>query len=378
MAKIYIAADIVPTKSNEKLFVEKNRQGLIGGEICGLFDRADFIIMNLEIPLTDHASPIPKNGPNLIAGSETVHGLQAINPCFYTLANNHILDQGEAGLESTIRLLEERGIKYSGAGKNISDAAEPFAVSIENKTIGIYCCAEHGFSIAGEDSPGANPFDPLVSFDHVRDLKSRCDYGIVLYHGGKEHYRYPSPQLQRIFHKFADSGADLVVAQHTHYIGCQEDYGQARLIYGQGNFLFDGSDSEYWQTSLLIELCLDREISVSYIPLVKRENKVRMAAEPERTAILDAFDARSKQITEKGFVSENYQRYAKSALNGYLNRMGGRFSRALPVRALNRITKRKLTDKLYNRQDRLAIQNFLDCEAHRELLAEGLKSENKA
>ena len=55
--------------------------------------------MNLEVPLVNRASPIRKYGPCLIASIETIVGLKAINPFFFTLANNHILDQGVCGLE---------------------------------------------------------------------------------------------------------------------------------------------------------------------------------------------------------------------------------------------------------------------------------------
>lgn len=55
----------------------------------------------------------------------------------------------------------------------------------------MYTCAEHEFTIATENTPGANPFDPLESLDHIQELKSKCDFVLVLYHGEKAHYRYP-------------------------------------------------------------------------------------------------------------------------------------------------------------------------------------------
>src|SRR5690606_29065463 len=117
--------------------------------------------------------------------------------------------------------------------------------------IGFYVCAEHEFSIASVDSPGANPFDPLESLDHIADLKNECDYVVVLYHGGKEHYRYPSPYLQKVCRKMADKGANLVICQHSHCIGCFEVYKDSTLVYGQGNFIFNKHDNEYWKTSIL-------------------------------------------------------------------------------------------------------------------------------
>ena len=67
--------------------------------------------------------------------------------------------------------------------------------------IGIYACAENEFTIATDTTAGANPFDPFESLDHIQNLKRSCDYVIVLYHGGKEHYRYPSPYLQKFVGK---------------------------------------------------------------------------------------------------------------------------------------------------------------------------------
>ena len=93
---------------------------------------------------------------------------------------------------------------------------------IKNVKIGIYCCAENEFSIATSQKAGANPFDSLQSFDDVYWLKKKVDFLVVLYHGGIEHYRYPSPNLQRVFRKFADVGADIVIGQHSHCIGCMD------------------------------------------------------------------------------------------------------------------------------------------------------------
>lgn len=193
---------------------------------------------------------------------------------FLTLANNHILDQGAQGLASTMQTLDAAGIAYAGAGHTRAEARKPWIRQVGDQKIGIYCCAEHEFSIAPPDSPGANPFDPLESFDDVASLRKDCDYLIVLYHGGKEHYRYPSPNLQKICRKFVRAGANLVVCQHSHCVGCKEDYQDGTIVYGQGNFLFDDSDSEFWQTSLLLSVT---DSGVSYLPLVKRKNTVRLA-----------------------------------------------------------------------------------------------------
>ena len=296
-ARIIIGGDIVPTESNYELFKSGDVNTLIGEELQSLLGSADFKIFNLEVPLTDVLNPIRKNGPALIAPTGCVTGLKGINPCFFTLANNHILDQGVDGLLSTTEELKNAGIQYAGVGENIKDAARPFIFTYDDIKIGIYCCVEHEFSVATGNAPGANPFDPLESPDHVANLKAECDYVVILYHGGKEHYRYPSPELQKRCRKFVDKGADIVICQHSHCIGCEEKWNSGTIVYGQGNFLFDNSKSEFWKTGLLVEVLLDAGTSrITYIPIVKKGETVRRAGLAESEQILKKFVERTEEI----------------------------------------------------------------------------------
>lgn len=375
--KIVIGADIVPTKSNASLFAKADVDTLVGNDLKKLLDSANFTIFNLEVPLTDLSTPIKKCGPNLIAPTKTIAGLKAINPHFFTLANNHILDQGEQGLNSTMSLLDKYGIDYAGAGKDVEEAAKPYVLEQDGKKIGIYCCAEHEFTIATEITPGANPFDPLNSLDHIMELKKQCDYVIVLYHGGKEHYRYPSPYLQKVCRKIVDKGADFVVCQHSHCIGCEEKWHEGTIVYGQGNFLFDDGDNEYWNTSLLIELNVGNKLEVSYIPLCKNNNSVRLADETEGNLIMAKFHERSKEILSKCFVQENYSKFAESMILGYYYRISGKVSSFLPIRIINKLSNYLFLKWIYGSKEKTMIENCLECEAHRELFSQFLRDSRK-
>lgn len=374
---ILIGADLVPTASNESLFELGDAKELLGTELLNVLDMADYRIFNLEVPLTDREQPILKCGPNLIASTKCIAGYQAIGVDLLTLANNHILDQGQEGIESTIRVLNQGKIAYTGVGNTLEEAIEPYIFNCEGKTIGVYACAEHEFSIATRCAAGANPIDWLESPDHVASLKAVCDYVIVLYHGGKEHYRYPSPNLQRICRKLVEKGADLVVCQHSHCIGCEEKYLDGNIVYGQGNFLFDDSDSEFWQTSLLVAVGDDYKIS--YIPLVKCKNKVRMAQGERARQILEEFKFRSNRICEKNFIENEYSRFSKSMLNGYLASFTGKGGNIF-FRALNKLSRRRwiaTLDKRLSHKYKTTIRNYMECEAHRELFLEGLKKEEQ-
>ena len=314
--KLIIGADLVPTESNAELFKSGNAEGLIGEELQMLLNEADYKIFNLEVPLTNVLSPIDKCGPALIASEDTIEGYKAIGVDCLTIANNHIMDQGVQGLKSTLDILENAKISYVGGGDNLEQATKPLIIEMGERKIGIYACAEHEFSIATESCPGANPFDPLESLDHIAKLKAQCDYVVVLYHGGKEHYRYPSPNLQKICRKIIEKGANLVICQHSHCVGCEEKYNGGTIVYGQGNFLFDYSESEYWQTSLL--LSLDEHMNVTYLPLVKQGNGVRLAEGEKSNQILNDFRRRSEEITQDGFVEKKYKEFAATMVNNYL------------------------------------------------------------
>lgn len=372
---ILIGADLVPTDSNIELFASGDAEGLLGEDLKRLLADADYRIFNLEVPLTDTETPIEKCGPNLIAPTATINGYKAIGADLLTLANNHILDQGQQGLTSTCKLLEENGIAYFGVGATPEDAAKPYLIPCGNKTLGVYACAEHEFSIVSEKEPGANPFDLLESFDHIASLKQQCDYVVVLYHGGKEHFRYPSPNLQKVCRKMVQKGADLVLCQHTHCVGCEEKYLGGTIVYGQGNFLFDYSQSEYWQTSLLIRL--DHDFNVSYIPIRKNGKSILLAKGEDADEILRGFAERSEEIKSEGVIEEKYLAFAESMLHTYLFNFSG-IKRGFVLKAINKLTNFRLIKwiirKRYTKQKKQAVQNFVECEAHRELLLYALKN----
>ena len=107
---------------------------------------------------------------------------------------------------------------------------------------------------------------------------------------------------QKVCRRLVEKGADLVVCQHSHCIGAQEEWRKGKIVYGQGNFLFDHSESEYWQTGLLIELSLEKnnneiETDIIYHPLVKCKNTVRLAEREKAQQILAEFEERIKKYS---------------------------------------------------------------------------------
>src|SRR5690606_12486043 len=81
-------------------------------------DNADLRLTNLECPLTEYNTPIPKTGPALKSSARFARMLKDGGFNMVTLANNHIMDYGSRGLIDTINELDKNNIQYVGAGKS--------------------------------------------------------------------------------------------------------------------------------------------------------------------------------------------------------------------------------------------------------------------
>ena len=351
MKRILIGADFVSSPENQKYFDEGKLSEIIDPELYALMTGADFKVYNLELPLADKETPIVKWAGSMRCPTATINGYKEMGVSLFATSNNHILDHKIDGLLSTYEVLKKAGIPYTGTGLSVEEAIKPYIFMLGDKKIGIYNCCEHEFSTAQEYGHGANLFDPFESLDQIASIKKDVDYLIVLYHGGKECYRYPSPYLQKCCRKIADKGADLVVCQHTHCVGCEEDYNGKKIVYGQGNTLFvlEGYGSnEYWATNVLVTVDYDgKDFKVGYIPV----NHTELGLELDKTgAIMEGFNKRTEQIKDPVFLKENYTAFCREEVNEYLPR----------IKELNE----------------LAMINYFDCEPHRELILTALKDKN--
>jgi len=361
---LLIGGDMAPTQTNYTFFEDGNIKAIITDDLLSIIYSADYRIFNLESPLTDVIKPIIKDGLNLIAPSRTIKGIKVLNPSLIGLANNHIMDHDDQGLFSTMDLLKSNMIEHIGAGKDLESAAMPFVLEKDGIKIGIYACAENEFSIAKPDKAGANPFDPLESPDHIVNLKSKCDYVIVLHHGGKEYYRYPSPNLQKVCRKMVEKGADLVICQHTHCIGSYEKHMDSVIVYGQGNFLFDRVYNELSATGLLIQAVFGDQMTVDFIPITKNRNGVSLPSPDDSRSILDSFHERSGNLKQPGFIVAEYEKFILTNGRYYLGTSAGLGRVLLKIDTkLDGI----FTDFIFSSKKLNRLQNFIECEAHREL-----------
>ena len=94
---------------------------------------ADFLVVNNEFPYTDRGTPTPGKTFTFRCPPWTAEWLKEMGTDIAALANNHVYDHGEQGALDTFDTLDEQGIPYIGAGRDIDDASQT-AYCIANGT----------------------------------------------------------------------------------------------------------------------------------------------------------------------------------------------------------------------------------------------------
>lgn len=237
--------------------IKERKFGEIFDDVRPIIQSADYSVVNFEFPIVvneNDATPISKCGPNLHGTVEAVDALKYVGFNCCTLANNHILDQGNQSCLDTKIELEKAKIDTVGIGSDLESAGKILFKQINGETLAIINCCEHEFSIATDSEAGANPLNPIRQFYAIQEAKQRADYVLVIVHGGHEHFQLPSPSMVETYRFFVNSGADVVINHHQHCYSGYEIYKGKPIFYGIGNFLFDHTQKRYekWNEGYMV------------------------------------------------------------------------------------------------------------------------------
>ena len=373
MNSIIIVGDLFPVSSNAKYFAQGDIKHLFGKNICDLFAQADYRICNLEGALTDGNDRCVKTGPVITASTDTVLAYKNLGIDLCMLANNHITDGGNQGVIDTMRTLDKAGIRHIGGGINESSIPHYLIHTLADKKVCIYNVCERMYNKSTATKAGAWIYDEYVVCKELEALKSQCDYLIVIYHGGIEKFRYPSPEIKKRFHRMADSGADVVISQHTHCIGCEEYYNGAYLLYGQGDFLLMNFRPELTNLGLIVEILIDKNGMKIKKHMVKCSNVLRL--EYVENPDFASFDERSKKVQDDKYLEEQFRKFSKQELRLYLNafKSPNRFLYAIK-RLFPKLYFNWLISKAYHRNDLLFSLHTLRSEQNREIAIAGIET----
>lgn len=160
------------------------------------------------------------------------------------LANNHVYDYGEEAFLDTLDTLEEAGILFVGAGRNLEEAMTPVYMELQGKTIAFVAAsrAEKNKMTpqATENTPGIlRCYDTALFDEEIAMAAQNADIVIALPHWGTE-YSTVLEQVQIDTAKeYIDAGADVIIGAHTHCLQGFGFYEGSPIIYSLGNYWFN-------------------------------------------------------------------------------------------------------------------------------------------
>lgn len=195
-------------------------------------------------------------------------------PAAVSLANNHIIDYGDEGLEDTLRLLEVAGVQAFGVRLGRDDPATRACVSCGGLNVFLigYTCPSTHPAVGVRNSPAILD-DDQVEKDILQARRDGADRVAICLHWGEEEVPFPTPRDRLRARMYVKAGADFIIGHHSHCIQSWEVIEGIPVFYGLGNFIMpdllrapnefdkDGFPSRWYekkqhswnQTSLLIE-----------------------------------------------------------------------------------------------------------------------------
>jgi poly-gamma-glutamate capsule biosynthesis protein CapA/YwtB (metallophosphatase superfamily) len=190
----------------------------------------DVRLINLETSITTsdeywrgkqiHYRMNPKNIPCIAAAK--------IDYC--SLANNHVLDWGYAGLAETLETLAKANLKFSGAGKNRKEAESPAILEVAGKgRIVVFSFGLESSGIlrgwaASENRSGVNLLEDFSerSVHHVKEqveaVKGEDDVAVASIHWGANWGYNISSEQREFAHKLIDlASVDVIHGHSSHH-----------------------------------------------------------------------------------------------------------------------------------------------------------------
>jgi poly-gamma-glutamate synthesis protein (capsule biosynthesis protein) len=240
------------------------------GPITAVLRSADFTAVNLETAITSGGTPQPKTY-HFRAPAAAFTALRDAGIDLVTMANNHVLDYGPAGLADTLAAARAARFPYVGIGVNAAAAWAPYLTTIKGVTIaviGVSQVAELASSwVATSTRPGeANAIDLGRTLAAVRSARRQASVVIVFMHWGTEGEACPNPAQLSLARELAGAGASIIVGAHAHMLQGSGWLGHTFVAYGLGNFLW--WEHSYSTATGVLELTLQPHapLTARFIP----------------------------------------------------------------------------------------------------------------
>ena len=268
--KMIAVGDIMLSRAVEQKMIEYDDYKYPFLKTADIIRSGDIVFGNLETSIINGRA-IQNNEMVFRTDLRAVEGLVFAGFNVLSLANNHIMNFGRDGLESTIKILDENNISHIGAGMSEEEIYKPVIKDIKGTKfafLGFTYNFDQRKSSDGKIYGVANMSIAKME-ENVKKAKSKNDIVIVSMHAGTE-YKTSSSSFQENFARRAiDAGADLIIGHHPHVVQNVEKYKEGYILYSLGNFVFDQMWSNETRLGVIAEIIFkDKKVdSINFIPV---------------------------------------------------------------------------------------------------------------
>ncbi len=315
IARMIIAGDWSPIRAFAPL-IEKDPTAIYG-DLLPLIRQADLSLVNLEAPLSDTGTPVTKSGAVFKGNACHIDGLSVVPFDAVTLANNHIFDFGIDAYLNTVKVLDSRNIKYTGAGMNLDEAKTPLILETSGLKVAVVNFSEGEDLTAAGDGPGVMGWDIDLMVEEIKAARANSDVIVAVAHCGLEYIPFAPDYVIQAFKTVADAGADAVIGHHPHVPQGIFIHNGAPICCSLGNFVFYQPTHLYWRKlGYMVELKLGQNGVAGFeiIPYRIHDAGVSLLTDTDKTA----FFSRLEEISRPLFKEKT----ALAAWNGFLDYYG--------------------------------------------------------
>jgi len=200
-------------------------------------------------------------------------------------ANNHSMDKGYSGVESTLEFLDEYGLDHYGTARSEEEQDTILVKDVNGIKIAFlaYTYGTNGITVPSDKSYCVNLIDKDLIKEHLELVKSKeVDVICVSMHWGTEYKLTPTSTQEDLADFLFENGVDIILGSHPHVLEPMEkrtitlEDGTTKdgfVIYSLGNFVSGQIYANTKSTVILdIQITKDSEgkisiDSVNYTPV---------------------------------------------------------------------------------------------------------------
>ncbi len=238
---------------------------------------ADIAVGNLET--TFAGEKIGYSGYPTFNTPETLaNNLKKIGFDVLSTANNHCMDKGYSGLESTIKYLDKADIAHTGTYASKESQQEIIVKNVKGVSIAFlsFTYGTNGIKIPSGKEYSVNLIDKDLILEQLKLAKAQGpDLICVSMHWGTEYQTTPNSTQKEWADFLFKNGADIIIGNHPHVLQPMEkrtiklEDGTTKdgfVVYSLGNFMAN-QNYKYTQDSAILNLSITKNTETGKITI---------------------------------------------------------------------------------------------------------------